>query len=230
MPNTFALIENLSIVINTALKVVSLGAFWLGMCIGATLPICVWFIVNKRYKKSKITLNIPFGLGNIVYDASDQDRVLAWKMYVQLKTRKAALLFDETHDIISQVYDSLHEIFPLTRDILSECCPHYLETQKSISDFVLRVLNDGIRPHLTQWHPLFRTWWERALISAENLEKAPQDLQREFPQYQDLVADLKKMNNELIKYAEDLVDIVQTKPGLVKAKIRAVQIVPEQPI
>jgi hypothetical protein len=230
MPNTFALIEKWATVISKTLNILASGIFWLGICVGGLLLIGVWLLFMRRqYRTSKITLNIPFGLGNIVYDASDQDRVLAWKMYIQLKTRKAALPFDEDHDIISNVYDSLHEVFSVTRNLLSECCPHYQETQKSISDFILRVLNDGIRPHLTWWHPIFRSWWERALNSQGNLEKTPQEIQRDFPQYRDLIADLKRMNDELTKYAEELMVVVQAKPGRAKAIMKPSHIAAEPP-
>ncbi|MCP4581531.1 MAG: hypothetical protein GY839_07910 [candidate division Zixibacteria bacterium] len=230
MSNTAILVERISEAINFILETVQSGFFWLGTAFAALLFIMVWFIwLNKRYKTSKITINIPFGLGNIDYDATDQDRILAWKMYIQLKTRKAALPFDENHDLVYNVYDSLHEIFPMTRNLLSEYSPHYKDVRGGISDFVLRVLNDGIRPHLTKWHSVFRKWWEEALTAPVNIQKKPQELQREFPEYDSLISELKRMNDELTKYAEILMDIVKTSPRRQKARGIKEKIAPEQP-
>ena len=230
MVNTYTIIEEISAAIVTVFEVIGSGILWLGMFIGVILSIACWyFFLRRQYRTAQITLSLPFGLGNVVYEASDQDRVLAWKMYVQLKTRKAALLFDEEFDIISNVHDSLHDIFAVTRDLLSEIRPYHGETQKNIADFVLRVLNDGIRPHLTQWHAAFRGWWDNANTVTENSRKSPGDLQKEFPQHKELVSDLKRMNDELAKYAEELLEVVHAIPGKTKDHMKAMRIEPEQP-
>lgn len=198
------------------------GRFWAGICLGAaSLGVVCWYVRKRHYRATQVTIHMPFGLGNITYEATDQDRILAWKMYVQLKTRKAALPFNDEHDLIANVCDSLHEIFPVTRDLLSEACPRGGVAQKSVTDFVLRVLNDGIRPHLTKWHPAFRTWWDKAVEAPDNNGKSPQEIQRQFPLYDDLVADLRRMNDELGKYAEELLAMVHATPkGLTLWSVR----------
>jgi len=42
--------------------------------------------------------------------------------------------------------------------------------------------------------------------------KSPQEIQREFPEYDKLISDLKKMNDELTKYADELLIIVYSPP------------------
>src|SRR5438552_17816145 len=94
--------------------------FWYGVGVGVVISLIVLaVIVNRRYRAKSMTINMPFGLGSIVYGSSTEDRVLAWKMYVQLSTRKAALLFDDSHDVIAEVYSSLYELFSVTRELLS---------------------------------------------------------------------------------------------------------------
>jgi len=205
------------------------GVFWLGVCAGALFVVVVRLVLARtRYRTSQVSLNLPFGLGNITYEATDQDRVLAWKMYVQLKTRKAALPFDEDHDVIINVFDSLRDVFSVTRDLLSEASPHQGEAQRSVADFVLRVLNDGIRPHLTRWHASFAAWWDKAMKLPENDGKSPEDVQRGFPEYDALVADLKKMNDELAQYAGELLLVVHAGRKDGRRTKEAVEILPEQ--
>lgn len=214
MSNLFTLLEQVSGAILEIRAIIGSGVLWLGLAIGAILSATIRHVFLRReYKPAQITLSLPFGLGNIVYKATDQDRILAWKMYVQLKTRKAALTFDEEFDLIAKVHDSLGNIFPITRDLLSDVCPDRGEPQRNIADFVLRVLNDGIRPHLTQWHAAFRNWWDEAMALPENRNKMPQDLQKEYPQYCELVSDLKRMNEELAKYSKELLEVVHAIPG-----------------
>lgn len=190
----------------------------------------MWFLlVRRRFQATQVGISLPFGLGNVTYEARDRDRIPAWRMFVQLKTRKAALPFDEEHDTIADVFDSLHEVFPLTREFLSEVNPHQGDAQRSIADFVLRVLNDGIRPHLTRWHSTYGRWWEAAISATENKNRSLQEIQRAFPQYSELTTDLKKMNDELAKYAEDLLAVVHAGPS--RRKLTKKPLVrPEQPV
>ena len=207
----------------------SSGKFWLGIPVGAILLTGIWTLVlRRRLRTTQVEISLPFGLGSITYEATDRDQVLAWKMYVQLKTRKAALPFDEEHDVIVNVFDSLREVFPVTRELLSEVNPHHCEAQRSIADFVLRVLNDGIRPHLTRWHATYRMWWDAAVEAPENKNKSLQEIQRAFPQYQELTTDLKRMNDELAKYAAELLAVVHANRPRGKP-VKKADVTPEQP-
>ena len=230
VPETLILLDKISKFVNEMIAVVSSGIFWIGIMTGAIILIGVWMVyIQRRFSTSQISLSLPFGLGNVVYETTDKDRVLAWKMFVQLKTRKAALPFDESNDLVANVYDSLHGLFSITRELLSEACPRNGDRQRTISDYVLRVVNDGIRPHLTQWHPVFRSWWENAIDRPENRDRRPQELQRDFPEYDDLLADLKQMNTELARYADELLAIVVAAPDRAKRSTKPLQIKPEQP-
>lgn len=192
----------------------SAAQFLLGLASGALLLLLgLWLTRRRKYWLSQVTLNLPFGLGNITYLAGDHDRVAAWKLYVQLKTRKAALPLDAENDLIAEVYDSLYELFPITRDLLSGLPVDEAARRDGFADLALRVLNDGLRPHLTTWHGGFRRWWDHALADAENQNKTPQEIQRGYPSYEPLLHELRAMNAELGKYADDLLAIAQSGPA-----------------
>ncbi|MOA16575.1 hypothetical protein D3C78_1367960 [compost metagenome] len=80
----------------------------------------------QTYKPGKLTISAPFSLGSYEFDRaslSEQELNIAWKLYVQLTTRKAAIPIDEDNDIIVEIYDSWYELFKTTRDYLLKCQP-----------------------------------------------------------------------------------------------------------
>ncbi len=177
---------------------------------GAAIPaLFLLFLLTRRYPLHSVKINLPFHLGSMTYNTTPADRILAWKLYVQLTTRKAALLFDEDHDLVADIYDSLFTLFSITRELLLELPPEQFQNPSGLSSLMLRVENDGVRPHLTRWQADFRRWWERAIVLDENIGKSPQEIQRLYPQYSQLVDDLKRTNTELSKFADELLAIAR---------------------
>ncbi len=210
--------------INTAIDVIVAAAsaqhFWYGVGVGVVISLIVLaFIVNRRYRAKSMTISMPFGLGSIVYESSTEDRVLAWKMYVQLSTRKAALPFDDAHDVIAEVYSSLYELFAVTRELLSGMPLADVERPKGVADVILRTLNDGLRPHLTRWNSPYRHWWDQQLADDANGKRTPQEIQNDYPQFKELVEDLKRTNTELTMFADELLAIAKAvRPMLPKVR------------
>ena len=195
--------------------------FWDGLLFSFAIFLIVYLATHReKYRVSLVNLNLPFALGNITYEPTEEDRVVAWKLYTQLKTRKAALIFDEEYDVIADVYDSLYEIFPISRDLLMNLPLNEIERDPSIADLIFRVQNYGIRTHLTKWQSDFRRWWDNAIKDPSNKDKRPQDIQKDYPKYKELIKDLKKTNIELNKYAEDLLNIAKM-PAKARRKRRS---------
>jgi hypothetical protein len=169
------------------------------------------FFLRRRYASKSISVGLPFNLGSWTYDTTPSDRIVAWKLYVQLATRKAALPFDEKYDLISEVYDSLSLVFGVTRELLLELPPHEFEREAGVAPLLLRVINDGLRPHLTQWQSEFRRWWEDALKSPANQGKSPQEVQRQYLHYVELVSHLIQTNTELSKLSDELLTIARAR-------------------
>lgn len=208
--------------------------FWIG---AVTIFLIIGLVLRKRrFHVSTVTLSLPFKLGNITYKATEEDRVFAWKLYVHLKTRKAALPFDNENDVIVEVYDSLYELFQITRDLLCGIRIRNVQGRRNIADLILRVQNDGLRPHLTKWQAAFRRWWIKAVEFPENRDKSPQEIQSQFKDYETLVNDLRQMNTEMSKFAEELLRIVRPEksPWFTKLlkkwkEIKAIPLEPSSP-
>lgn len=198
---------------------VSSPKLWVGLLIPTVgfLALFLWL----RRRPHSVSVGLPFGIGSMSYNTTPSDRVVAWKLYVQLTTRKAALPFDEDHDLIHEVYDSLHNLFAITRELLVGLPVHEFGREEGLASLMLRVLNDGVRPHLTRWQGSFRSWWEHADASNRNRDKPPQELQRDYPQYAELVADLKQTNTELSKFADELLAIARN-PRRKRPKVKKV--------
>lgn len=64
-----------------------------------------------------------------------------------------------------------------------------------------KVLNVGLRPHLTKWQAKFRRWYGKNEPS-EDESRTPQEIQRSYPEYSLLMEDLINTNEKMIEYKE----------------------------
>jgi hypothetical protein len=133
---------------------------------------------------------------------------LAHQAWVEVATRKAAIPFDEQNDVIVEVYNSWYELFRAFRE-LAKSVPtrrglrEGSDTAKLL-DALTGALNVGLRPHLTRWQALFRRWYDNEQRKPEAAGLSPQEIQRRFPQYAELIADLKEVNAGLREFADAL--------------------------
>ena len=153
-----------------------------------------------------------FGLGDqrITLRPNETDRQIAYKIWVELSTRKIGLEIDPEHDVIVEVYNSWHDFFSVTRELIKDIPVSKFrrrDTEKIVR-LSIEVLNLGIRPHLTKWQARFRRWYEKAMGQDALGDLAPQSVQQQFPQYAELIADLEKVNGRLIRYREKMYSLV----------------------
>jgi hypothetical protein len=64
-----------------------------------------------------------------------------------------------------------------------------------------------LRPHLTKWQARFRHWYEEHLKKKSDI--SPQELQKKFPDYDALCADLLAVNERLIRYRAKMDELVR---------------------
>lgn len=138
------------------------------------------------------------------------DRQIAYKIWVELSTRKIGLPIDLDHDVIVEVYDSWHTFFQVTRELIkdvpvSKFRRHDTEQIVRIS---IGVLNDGLRPHLTTWQARFRRWYDYELNAESAVGLAPQEIQRAFGKYTELSEDLIRVNGRLMAYRKLMYELI----------------------
>lgn len=142
--------------------------------------------------------NLGIGQNTIKLKFNRKDQEIAYKLWVELNTRKIGLEIEKDYDVIVEIYNSWYSFFGITRELLKEIPCEKLEYNETLVVLTIEVLNIGLRPHLTQWQAKFRKWYD---IECKNNEKlSPQEIQKQYPEYDLLLSDLIKTNEKMIYY------------------------------
>jgi hypothetical protein len=191
--------------------------------LGGVLLLVIIFIIgflfiSKQKNKTKFKLiemgveisGTPKVMFKVKRDYSNL--YIANRIYIELITRKAALLFEEDKDVIIEIYASWYLLFGLIREEIKTIPGHDLQSTHSGSALVsltTKILNDGLRPHLTTYQAAFRKWYEVEIKKTASAQLSPQQVQEQYPKYQDLVADIKKANLVLVDYTNNLKQFIE---------------------
>lgn len=199
---------------------VEVGA-WVAPAILAIVGVLlVWLWLRGRIGLGSFELDsADFGIGDttVSFRPNRTDRQIAYAIWVELNTRKVGLPIDPEHDVISEVYNSWYEFFGVTRELIKEVPAHKLRSKgtRAIVWASVQVLNEGLRPHLTQWQARYRRWYETTLKDDDFRE--PQLVQQDFPKYDELVKDLLEINAKLIEYRKSMYKLATGDPESVIA-------------
>ena len=132
---------------------------------------------------------------------------IANRIHIELTTRKAAIPIDEENDVIVEVYNSWYKLFGIIRDEIKTVPGSYLKSHNptiALIGLSTKILNEGLRPHLTKHQAKFRKWYEQENEKENNKEISPQELQRRYPDYDNLIESMKQVNQTLIQYSNEL--------------------------
>jgi hypothetical protein len=192
-------------------------SLWIGVFLllsMAAYAIWRWGIGWSGWKDFEIDeAEIGIGTGTLHLRPNMTDRQVAYAVWVELSTRKIGLPIDFDHDVIAEIYDSWYTFFAVTRDLVKSIPVNKVRrgsTQKIIK-LSIQILNDGLRPHLTQWQARFRRWYENELEKKSGeLVIDLQEIQRKFPKYEELKTDMERVNHHLMKYRENMRRLVLT--------------------
>lgn len=176
----------------------------------------VFLLAKKMISRSGIA---DFEIDEAEFGVGDQkiklrpnlvDKQIAYKIWVELSTRKIGLPINLDDDVISEVYDSWFSFFSVTRDLIKDV--PVSKFQRKETEMIIRlsidVLNHGLRPHLTQWQARYRRWYEHELNVSNNHDIDPQALQKKYPRYNELSTDLLAVNKRLIGYRNKMYRII----------------------
>lgn len=156
-----------------------------------------------------------FGVGQhkLKMKINDDDRQIAYKIWVELSTRKIGLPIELDQDVIAEVYDSWYTFFSVTRELVKDVPvkKYQRDSTAKIVGLSIEVLNEGLRPHLTKWQAKFRRWYDHAAAMESNKGKSPQEIQKDFPDFDRLSGDLLAVNKRLIAYRDRMHDLVNRR-------------------
>lgn len=174
------------------------------------------YVIKKRFFKYRtepdikpVELTLGFGNSSIKYniERNYENLEIAHRIYIELITRKAAMPIDNKNDVINEIYDSWYSLFQITRNEIKNLSGGTLQNYKKAEELIIMatdILNKGLRPHLTQYQAKFRKWYNEELENPNNKGKSPQEIQRNFLEYSELIESMTKVNKLLIEYAEQL--------------------------
>lgn len=178
------------------------------------LAFLAWLGLRLYYGRKLSDFEIDsaeLGLGDhkISFKPNNTDRQIAYSIWVELSTRKIGLPIDADHDVIAEIYDSWYAFFAVTRELIKDIPVSKVRgsSTSKIIDLSVEVLNEGLRPHLTKWQARFRHWYERQMDNKTDAE--PQELQKQFAAYDELVEDMLVVNKRLIRYRCKMNELVR---------------------
>jgi hypothetical protein len=157
-------------------------------------------------KAKSLTVGLPFGLGSLEFEANEVEQSAAWSLYVELMTRTAIQPLDASEGLLIETLESLYSLFDLTRDILREAGPRVAHSPNSFGPLAIRVLNEGLRPFTSKWHPILQAYEEERPPNIDILEH-----ERGWVHYQAMRKELEELQNQLKVYTETLGKIAGVK-------------------
>jgi hypothetical protein len=153
-----------------------------------------------------------FGIGNqkLRLKPNITDKQIAYKIWVELSTRKIGIPIDLENDVIYEIYTSWYNFFSVTRDLIKDVPVSRFQRKdtEKIIRISIDVLNIGLRPHLTKWQARYRKWYENQLKKEENSDLSPQEIQKRYPHLMELEKDLLEVNSRLIGYREKMYELI----------------------
>ncbi|HSM81810.1 MAG TPA: hypothetical protein VLS96_08990 [Nodosilinea sp.] len=106
----------------------------------------------------EVSVSLPFGIGSAKWQADSTERKAAWELYIELVTRVAVQPLDANAGLVREALNSLYSLFASTREILRTAGPNVGASKQSVGGIAIAVLNNGLRPFLSKWHPILQEW------------------------------------------------------------------------
>ncbi|MDZ8068543.1 MAG: hypothetical protein RMY64_23415 [Nostoc sp. DedQUE08] len=161
---------------------------------------------SDRAKIKKVSFSLPFGIGSVEWEADPTERRAAWSLYVELVTRIAVQPLEADNGLLREALSSLYNLFPVTRQVLKEGGPDVGATYDSVGGIAIAVLNNGLRPFLSKWHPLLQTW-----EAQRPPHQSPKEHECNWSEEPKLRDELESLRKDLEQYANALAVIAGVK-------------------
>jgi len=168
----------------------------------------------EEYIEKVLLINKSFMENETKKKNAEELKKFAKRIYIELSTRKAGIHIDEEKDVIEDIYNSWYKLFCIIRDELKTLpidCLKYQEKPDSVVFISFKILDEILRPHLTEYQAKYRSWLENAKKDLKNKKITPQELQKKYPDYDILIKSIKQVNEMLIDSAEKFYELLNQK-------------------
>jgi hypothetical protein len=150
----------------------------------------------------KVSVSLPFGIGSAEWQSDDTERRAAWSLYVELVTRIAVQSLEVDEGLLREALNSLYSLFSTTREVLKEAGPDVGASRDSVGGIAIAVLNRGLRPFLSKWHPRLQAWEVK-----RPAELSPKEHEQKWTEALELRNALASLRQDLEQYALALAEI-----------------------
>lgn len=152
-------------------------------------------------RSMEVRLKLPMLEVAGTWEPNDAERRAAWELYVELVTRVSVVPLRADEGLLREALTSLYSLFGTTREILRRHGPQIAEPkangQYNFGYLAVAMLNYGIRPLLTTWHPALEDWESRRPTDCSRREH-----ERAFPQVDQFRTALNDTRLNLAAYAD----------------------------
>ncbi|MEB3359748.1 MAG: hypothetical protein VKK04_23685 [Synechococcales bacterium] len=154
----------------------------------------------------QVTVSLPFGIGSASWEADPTERNAAWELYVELVTRVAVQSLNTEEGTVREAMNSLYSLFGSPRERPRKAGPGGGASHDSVGGIAIAVLNQGLRPFLSKWHPRLQEW------EAQRPDRvSPQIHEKTWPRESELRTELEALRQDLEQYADALAEIAGVK-------------------
>ena len=144
----------------------------------------------------EVSVNLPFGIGSAKWEADPTERNAAWSLYVELVTRIAVQSLRTEQGLLREALNSLYTLFGTTREVLKAAGPKVGASRHSVGGIAIAVLNNGLRPFMSRWHPALEEW---EVQRPNNVSKKGHE--QNWPEATQMRQELAELRNDLEQYA-----------------------------
>ena len=180
---------------------------------GVLLAAIIFFGKNVfskiRPKEYELDLSVFKIKGDIQY--STVGREIAWRIYVELKTRIVSNELEGDTGILREAIQSLYIAFGTLRETLKNAgsglaSESVVQGKFTVASLLLLIMNGHLRPFLSKWHPLLQ---EHEKTKPE--QTAQYTHERNWERNAACRAELKELKKGLEQYVSALQDIAEGK-------------------
>lgn len=162
------------------------------------------------FRFSSISVNLPFGIGGVSLVRSEAQAAAAWALYVEYTTRIATQRLPKGKGSVREALTSLYALFDITRSTLREQGPTVAEGPGSIGIFAIRVLNEGVRPFVLEWHSELGDYEDQERARQAKMKIHPGAMTFDdaaWPKYDAFYQALEEFQAQMRSYADVLAEL-----------------------
>jgi hypothetical protein len=145
---------------------------------------------SRALQLAEVTISVP-QFSELRFAVTKDNKQVAWRLFVESITRVSGQSLTPDGGLVREALSSLYSLFATARDVLSQTTPsRHTGDSPTVEHLAIAMLNNELRPLLSTWHPLLRSWEQENTGRPES----------EWPDNAACRADIEAMRQRLMRY------------------------------